>query len=243
MASDKTYRVTYKIFGNEKIKKVSFHGKLVAPLYVQLIFDRRNTVYKCNLFDLYLKPKYGIRVGVDLFPPPLDEIIRREEKLVEFIIDRHPGDFSFELFKKEYDYYSRDLLDEMEPGFQRYLHTFFQDEGVPYLAEYLNIGLPPCHLGEVVLDFKRSLKPEVYKKLIEHSFGYSPPYLPLFQFCDSKPQRNPPLGLLVMNWVDEIVKKEFNDYVEKYYPDQELSSIVDFIEKYLNIVRKHIFEN
>lgn len=241
MASDKTYRVTYKIFGNEKIKKVSFHGKLVAPLYIQLIFDRRNTVYKCNLFDLYLKPKYGIRVGGDLFPPPLDEVIRREEKLVEFIIDRHPVDFSFELFKKEYDYYSRDLLDEMEPGFQRYLLLFFQDEGMPYLGENLNLGLPPCHLGEVVLDFKRGLKPDIYKKLIDHSFDYATPYLQLFQFCDAKPQKNPPLSLLVKDWDNKEVKDEFADWVSKYYPNENLPEIVEYIERYLTAMRKHLF--
>ena len=240
MAVDKTYQVTYKIFGNEKIKKASFHGKLVAPLYVQLIFDRRNTVYKCNLFDLYLKPKYGIRVAGQLYPPPLEEVIRREEKLVEFIIDKHPDDFSFELFKKEYDYYSRDLLDEMEPGFQLYLHTFFQDEGMPSLADSLNPGSPPIHLGDVVIDFKRSLKPELYKRLIDHSFYYSPPYLPLFQFSD-KPQRNPPLGLLLTDWEKNAVKEEFKEYMSKYYPEQDCPKIIDFVERYFAAMRKAIF--
>ena len=240
MASNKTYQVTYKVFGNEKIKKVSFHGKLVAPLYLQLIFDRRNTVYKCNLFDLYLKPKYGIRVAGELFPPPLEEVVRREEKLVEFIIDKHPDDFSFELFKKEYDYYSRDLLDEMEPGFQLYLHTFFQDEGMPSLADSLNPGSPPAHLGDVVIDFKRSLKPELYKRLIEHSFDYSPPYLPLFQFCD-KPQRNPPMSLLVMNWENKEIQEEFKEFMGKHHPEQDFGKIMEFIERYFAAMRRNIF--
>jgi hypothetical protein len=237
MASDKTYQVTYKVFGNEKIKNVSFHGKLVAPLYIQLIFDRRNTVYKCNLFDLYLKPKYGIRVAGELFPPPLAEVIRREEKLVEFIIDRHPDDFSFDLFKKEYDYYSRDLLDEMEPGFQRYLHTFFQDEGMPAFADALNTASIPAHLGDLVMDFKRSLKPDLYARLIENSFSYSPPYLPLFRFID-KPQRNVPLGLLLMDWENGDVRKEFADFILKYFPTESSVTIIDFIDKYLALVKR-----
>src|SRR5207302_4146230 len=54
--------------------------------------------------------------------PRIEEVIAREEKLVEFIIDKHPDDFSLELFKKEYDYYSRDLLDEVEPTFVFFLH-------------------------------------------------------------------------------------------------------------------------
>ncbi|HEV2481412.1 MAG TPA: hypothetical protein VGS79_17190 [Puia sp.] len=190
-----------------------------------------------------MKPKYGIRVAGELFPPPLEEVIRREERLVEFIIDRHPEDFSFELFKKEYDYHSRDLLDEMEPGFQRYLHTFFQDEGMPSLADAFAIGSIPAHLGDLVTDFKRSLKPEIYKRLVENSFDFSPPYLPLFQYCDNKPHRNPPLSLLVLDWENQLVKEDFKEYVTKYYPDQDLPKIMSFIEEYFTLVRKAIFRS
>jgi hypothetical protein len=62
------------------------------------------------------------------------------------VINKHPDDFSLELFKREYDHYSRDLLDEREPGFLFYLHTFFQDEGMPHLADSLNVAGPPVHL-------------------------------------------------------------------------------------------------
>ncbi len=103
MDQGKTYRVTYKVYPNTKIKQVNWHGKLVSPLYVQLIYDRRNTVYKSNLFDLYLKPKYGIRVAGELHPSRIEEVVAREERLIEFIIDKHQDDFSLELFKKEYD--------------------------------------------------------------------------------------------------------------------------------------------
>jgi hypothetical protein len=169
------------------------------------------------------------------------KIIRREERLIEFVIDRHPDDFSFEVFKQEYDYYSRDLLDEMEPGFMSYLHTFLQDEGLPYLADSLNVGEPLCHLCDVVSDMKRALKPDLYARLVEHSFHHAPPYLPLFRFCDNKPHRNPPISLLVMNWGDNTVKREFMEYLRKYYPDQNLPKILDFIEQYLNAMQKDIF--
>lgn len=44
MYQDKVYRATYKVYPNTKIKQVNWHGKLVYPLYIQLIDDRRNTV-------------------------------------------------------------------------------------------------------------------------------------------------------------------------------------------------------
>jgi hypothetical protein len=163
-------------------------------------------------------------VAGEVHAPKIDEVIRREERLIEFIIDKHPDDFSFEVFKQEYDYYSRDLLDEMEPGFMRYLHTFLQDEGIPYLADSLNVGEPLCHLGDVVSDMKRALKPELYARLVEHSFDYAPPYLPLFQFCDRGPQRSL-ISLIIKDWEDENVKEKFVEYMAKIYKDREGSKI------------------
>ncbi len=228
MSKSRTYQVTYKVFGNEKIREVSFHGKLVEPLYIQLIFDRRNTVYKCNLFDLFLKPKYGIRVAGELHPPRIAEVIEREEKLVEFVINKHPDDFSLELFKREYDHYSRDLLDEMEPGFLVYLHIFFQDEGMPHLADALNVAAPPVHLADVVRDLKRALKPDLYGRLVEHSFYHAPPYLPLFQFAEQI--RRPLTSLTLMDWKDDALKEGFSKFMGKYYPQNNLPAVMDFID-------------
>jgi hypothetical protein len=237
MDQGKTYKVTYRVYYNEKIKQVSFHGKWLYPLYLQLIYDRRNTVYKCNLFNLFLKPKYAIRVAGEIHAPRIEEVIRREEKLIEFIIDKHPDDFSFDVFKQEYDYYSRDLLDEMEPGFMKYLHTFLQDEGIPYLADSLNVGEPLCHLGDVVSDMQRALKSELFARLVEHSFAYAPPYLPLFRFCDSAPQRSL-ISLTVKDWEDQMVKDKFADYVTKVYEEQDASKILNEINDLIKAFKR-----
>ncbi len=231
MDKSKTYRVTYNVYPNGKIRQVSFHGKLLAPLYIQLIYDRRNTVYKSNLFDLFLKPKYGIRVAGELHPPRIGEVIEREEKLVEFVINKHPDDFSLELFKREYDHYSRDLLDEMEPGFLFYLHTFFQDEGMPHLADALNVAAPPVHLADVVRDLKRALKPDLYERLVEHSFYYAPPYLPLFQFAEQL--RRPLTSLTLMDWDDDAKKERFKEFLGRNYKNSTLDNITKEIDKYI----------
>jgi hypothetical protein len=233
MSENKTYQVTYKIYHNNKIKQVSFHGKMLYPLYVQLIYDRKNTVYKSNLFNLFLKPRYGIRVVGELFPPPIEEVIRREETLIEFVINKHSEDFSFELFKKDYDYYSRDLLDEMEPNFLIYLHTFFQDEGSPYLADSLNAGAPTCHAFNLVSDLKRTLKPDLYQRLIDHSFAYALPYLPLARFADREHKRTGLTGLSLMDWENTKTKEEFGAYLGKHYSDKDTSNIVFKVEKFI----------
>src|SRR6266542_5116983 len=72
---------------------------------------------------------------------------------------------SLELFKSEYSYYGRDLLDMLEEGFLDYLHTFFYDEGLPYFAETIKTGTSGCKLYDLVRDMKSSLNPKLYKNL------------------------------------------------------------------------------
>lgn len=232
MDQKKTYQVTYKVYHNERIKKVSFHGKLVYPLYIRLTFDRRSTEYKSNLFDLFMKPKYGIRVSGQVYPPSIEKIIQREEKLIEFVIDRHPDDFSLEVFKQEYDYYSRDLLDEMEPGFMNYIQTFFEDEGMPNLGDVLANSRWEVSLYEVIRDLKMALKPDLYQRLIDHSFHYAPPYYPLHQFIET-PLRPPLTGLTVMDWEIPSTKKGFSDFMERNYSRQDLAEVLGQIDKWL----------
>lgn len=229
MDEKKTYRVTYKVYHNERLKKVSFHGKLVYPLYLRLTFDRRTTEYRSNLFDLFMKPKYGIRVSGEIFPPHIDKIIEREEKLIEFIIDRHPNDFSLELFKKEYDYYGRDLLDEMEEGFLNYLRLFFDDEGMPHLGDAFALSYQEVTLYDVVLDLRRALKPDLYQRLIEHSFLFAPPYYPLHQFLDT-PLRPSLKVFTVMDWEDSSTKQKFQEFMKSFYPKQEVLSVINQID-------------
>ncbi|MBN9379926.1 MAG: hypothetical protein J0H74_04135 [Chitinophagaceae bacterium] len=232
MDEKKTYQVTYKVYHNERLKKVSFHGKLVFPLYLRLTFDRRTTEYRSNLFDLFMKPKYGIRVSGEIFPPHLDKIIEREEKLIEFVIDRHPEDFSLELFKKEYDYYGRDLLDEMEEGFLNYLRLFFDDEGMPYLGDVFALSYQEVTLYDVVLDLKRALKPDLYQRLIEHSFLFAPPYYPLHQFLET-PLRPNLKVLTIMDWEQTGTKEKFVEFLSKHFPASNSSEILVAIKQFM----------
>jgi len=232
MDDKKTYQVTYKVYHNERLKKISFHGKLIYPLYLRLTFDRKTTEYRSNLFDLFMKPKYAIRFSGEIHPPHIDKIIEREEKLIEFVIDRHKDDFSLDLFKREYDYFSRDLLDEMEPAFMEYLLTFFEDEGMPFLGLALIGSQREVSLYDVMLDFKRSLKPDLYQRLLDHSFFFAPPYFLLHQFIET-PVR-PPLAIFtVMDWEDALLKEMLTNFIAKQYPTQDLKAIFLIIDDYV----------
>ena len=96
----KAYKVTYKIYNNERLKKSFFHTKIMHPLYVQVTFDRVPIYFKSYYFDLFSKSKYAIQVAGQVFTPDIKEIIKKEEQLIEFIIDKNLNNFSIDLFKK-----------------------------------------------------------------------------------------------------------------------------------------------
>jgi hypothetical protein len=227
---EKEYKVTYKTYFNDRLKQTYFHNKLTYPLYVQVTFDRKSIFFKSFFFDLFSKPKYAARIGGEVFGPDIKEIIEKEEKLVEFIIDKNLENFSLDLFKSQYAYYGRDLLDMMEPGFLDYLYTFLHDEGLPYLAETVKLGSLTCKLYDLVRDFKRCLSPKLYEKLWENSFYYSPPYLPLCAF-NEKPKQTLLKAFTVMDWEQPGIKDEFIDFIKKNYIGHDSRELLNRINK------------
>ena len=226
----KKYKITYKTYYNERLKQTQFHTKLMYPLYVQVIFDRIPIIFKSYYFDLFSKPRYAIRVAGEMFSPDVNDIIKKEEALIEFIIEKNKSSFSLDLFKKEYAFYSRDLLDLMEESFLHYLFTFLHDEGLPYLADTIKKGSSDCKAYDIVRDMKRVFNEKTYKKLIENSFYYAPPYLPLYAFTET-PRATPLRSFSVMEWEQPGVKEEFISFFKKYYPGQDVEEAVSQIQK------------
>ncbi len=226
----KAYKVTYKTYPNERLKKVLFHTKLMHPLYVQVIFDRIPIIFKSYFFDLFSKPKYAIRISGRVFTPDIKEIIQKEEALVAFIIEKNLDNFSLDIFKKEYAFYGRDLLDLMEDEFLEYLFTFFQDEGLPYFADTLKKGAAESKLYDLVRDFKLVFNPITYQKLIEHSFYYAPPYLALFAFSET-PKATPFNCFTVMDWEQDGTKEKFIAFCKARYPGLNVDEAIKQIQQ------------
>lgn len=228
--SGKEYKVTYKTYPNERLKKVLFHTRLMHPLYVQVIFDRIPIIFKSYFFDLFSKPKYAIRISGRVFTPDIKEIIQKEEALIAFIIDKNIDNFSLDIFKKEYAFYGRDLLDLMETDFLDYLFTFLQDEGLPYFADILKHGATESKLYDLVRDFKLVFNPTTYQKLIENSFYYAPPYLALFAFSE-KPKATPFICFTVMDWEQDGTKEKFIAFCKTRYPGLNVDEAIKQIQQ------------
>lgn len=226
----KTYKISYKTFLNERLNKVSFHGRRTYPLYVQVTFDRKSMFFKSSYFELFVKPQYtlflqGLKVG-----PSLQQVIEKEHELVDFVIAKTEDDFSLDLFKEKYLYYGQDLCELMEPGFGDYLFTFFNDKGMPALATAIKEGGKVRMLYDIIRDLRIGLNKKLYDELVENSFYYAPPYFPLFTYMlESK--RWPLLSLVVMEWENPAIRTQFENYMAKHYPTHDLGEVIKQVDR------------
>ncbi len=228
---DKEYKITYKTFFHERLKKSLFHNKLTHPLYVQVIFDRIPILFKSYYFDLFSKSKYAIQAAGKLVIPDIKEIIQKEVTLIDFIIEKNRQSFSLDIFKKEYAFYCRDLIDIMEESFLDYLLIFLNDEGLPILASTIQNGVARINLYNLIHDMERALNRELNKKLIENSFYYAPPYLPLYSFAEEI-KSSQLLCITVMEW-EQQMKEEFTSFFKKQYQDKNIAEALKKIEQWI----------
>lgn len=229
---EKTYKVTYKTYSNDRLKKVFFHGQPIYPLYVQVTFDRKTIVFKSYYFELFSKPRYAIFMDGKMHGPKIKNILEKENEVIEFVIDKNLPDFSLEKFKLDYNFYGKDICDEMEPRFIDYLFVFFSDKGMPALASTIQQGCKFRIAYDVVRDMKKALTKPLYDELVANSFYYAPPYLSVYGFMMQK-KKWPILSLTVMEWENENIKEKFIVYVKKYYQGIDTAKILEQIEKWL----------
>lgn len=225
-------KISYKTYLNDRLKQVDFHGNLTYPLYVQVTFERKTIFFKSYYFELFSKPRYFLVVpGVGSKGPTLEEVIEREHEVIAFIIEKHKDDFSLEVFKQAYAYYSKDLCDVTEKGFINYLFTFFWDEGIPALGDIVKNGSTKVIAYEAVRDMKKSFNKTFYEKLVANSFYYAPPYLPIYGFM-AQTKRWPMLILTVMEWKRPKTQAEFKKYATLYYPAMPMEELVIQVNKW-----------
>jgi hypothetical protein len=203
------------------------------PLYVQVTFARKTHFFKSYYFELFAKERYFLKIpGTSIAEGPgILQVITLETEVIKFILEKHPDDFTLELFKKEYDYYSKDLCDELESGFVAYLYTFFYDEGMPSLAETINVGSKSTIAYDLVRDLKNVLDKTIYDKLIANSFYYAPPYLPVYGFM-KEVKKWPMLCLTRREWELAETKKAFKAYVKSHYPEVDADKVIEQIDRY-----------
>ncbi len=100
---------------------------------------------------------------------------------------------------------------------------------MPHLADALRSGAGDVHAAEVILDLRRSLKPDLYGRLVDHSLLYTP-YLPLFWYSEGNPRR-PLTSMLLKDWENPEIFSRFTEYIYRSYDNQQAKNILAMIGK------------
>jgi hypothetical protein len=228
MSKEKSYKVSFKTYQNDRLNKVNFQGKEIYPLYIQISFDRKTIYFKSYYFDLLAKPQYVIRHFTGNKVPSISEVIAKEEKLINYIVDKHTDSFSLDLFKEWYIRYSRDLLSMMEQGFKDYLYVFFNDEGFNLLGSMVK-QIGQYESGIAILDgILNAIKPVLAERLLKNAAYYAPSYLPLMTLAKMNSAGFLPT-LSVFEWLNPGIQKSLGILTKK-----------DFANYNINKVREHV---
>ncbi|GAC1419612.1 MAG: hypothetical protein NVS1B13_06560 [Flavisolibacter sp.] len=91
MNTDKLNKVRFKVYSNDRLKKVCFHGKEVFPLYIQVGYDRQTIYFKSYYFDLLSKTQFVFKHITGKKHPVISDVITKEERLFSYIIENHDG--------------------------------------------------------------------------------------------------------------------------------------------------------
>jgi hypothetical protein len=236
----KVNKISYKTYLNDRLKQVDFHGQLTHPLYVQVTFERKTIFFKSYYFELFSKSRYTMELPDGTIKgPDMEQIIQKENEVIHFVIDKLKDGFSLEAFKKLYAYFSKDLCDVTEFSFITYMNLFFDDKKMPYMADLIRWGSLHVVTYDLLMDFKKTFKKDLYNELIEQSYYQAPPYLQLYSFM-MKTKRWPMLCLTAMEWDNMKTVKAFKEYVELYYPNMKSATLIGQVNNWPNYLRNDL---
>ena len=183
--------VYYRVYKYSKVKhKVPFFDEQVYPVYITLIHGRKSLNFKSQLFTHMLKEKYHLSCKMNNCYPDLQDIISHEQTLVAFIIQKLGSHFSFQLFKKEYSYYSTDITHEVDKYCKHSLIQYFNQKKFNALEAFITKTADILTIDIILRDMRTSLTSTMLDKL----FSSLLPYIRLFEFC--KQRKSPKLPIL-----------------------------------------------
>jgi len=223
--------VSYKIYQNDNLKKVGFHGKELSPLYIRIVYKRLPYNFKSYLFDLLARPKYRLKSSTTFRFPTLKHIKDLEAKTIEFIINKLGDNFTLPLFKTSYKHYTLDLLTYFETHYIESLKSFLLNQNMPHLSEAIYRGCSTLIPFEVTEDLKSAVPPELYGDLVKSSL-LAVPYLPIYAFAKT---RSSSLVIFpVMEWYSKNVQQDFRRYVNINFPEADTEQLIQSIENAIN---------
>jgi len=229
-------KVSYKIIDEQRLQDVDYHGKMVRPLYFKLVYARKSSTFKSAFFNQLTKPKHAIHVGAARKVPTIDQLFKKEQQVINFIIDKLGDSFSLPLFKSEYGYYTTDLIEFTEGLFNEFLRIYLTDEGLPSLARSLFEGNKTVDIYQVVDDLRICFKADSYAKLLENAYNWAPPYLVLHSFA--RTIKKWPVILPVIEWEQKDTRELFVRHIKENFKGISPETTLYEVDRYVKRISK-----
>jgi len=216
------YQVSYKTYLNDRLKPVSFQGRETYPLYIQLTYDRKTSFFKSYYFGVFTQPKY------DYLRTTIAQMDELESRVIDYVTNRYSAEFSLHSFPSRYQMFSKDVLDSLENPFKEWLIAYFEKENVLGYAALLRHGMQEVCALELLDEFKISLAPDLYERLMAAAAKDAPPYIPMAGFVRHR-QPKGPFCLPLHEWIEEERRVEAEHYIYKEFYPYDMAKILKTI--------------
>jgi hypothetical protein len=217
---ERYYSVSYKTFFHERIKPVIFQGRETQPLYLQVTFDRKTTLFKSYYFDVFSQPKY------DFLGITLSQIEEMEMRAIEATLRHYERLSSVTDLVQAYKVLCVDLLDLYDGHFKVWLADRFLEEGLPGLAALVRRD-PESVMGiQLWDDLKKCLDPELFARLERKGIHKGEtPYLCLAIYVRGKTP-DKPFYLPLHEWKSDKKQVEIEFYLDGLYGSVDMGRVI-----------------
>ncbi len=183
-----------------------FQGRSTYPLYVQVTYDRKNQIFKSYYFDLFVQTKY------DYLGTTIAQIDELESRAISYVTARFSDEFDLTRFPSWYKMFTKDVLDALDTPFKEWLITYFQKEKVNGYVTLLRQGIGEVCALELLDEYKMTLAPDLYERLVTTAVKEAPPYIPLAAYTRHLHPKGP-FCLPLHEWIQEDKQYELDDFM------------------------------
>lgn len=229
---NRSYKISYKTYYNNRLKEVSFHGQTTYPLYVQLTYLRKTIFFKSSMFELFSLSRYAIEhFKKEPKGPSIAFVTEKEKALLDFVVEKCREDFSLERFKSAYQYYSRDLILATEDALRAFIVVFMVTKKASSFGKALVVGSLKYVLYDILNESKAILSPSVYQEMIDN-LSKAPPYMVLYAFMKYF-KRWPDQVITVMEWESEETRAAFSRYMMEHHPEKDREYAANEVDQWV----------
>jgi len=185
------------------------------------------------MFELFSRSRYAIEhYKKKNEVPSLTFVTKKEEALLDFVVEKCKNDFSLERFKSAYQFYSRDLILAAEDAFRAFLIVFMVGKNASNFGKAFVVGSLKYVLFDILNESKTIFAPSVYEEMLSN-LSKAPPYMELYTFMKHF-KKWPDQVLTLMEWESEGTRASFSRYMMEYHPEKDGEQVAKEVDQWID---------